>query len=175
MHQSSLEKMTSFVNQYLRENTDEVRTIIDFGSQDINGSYRSLFSEKEWNYIGIDIEEGENVDLIIKDQHKWTEIIDSSIDVVISGQALEHTKYFWLIFQEIYRVLKPGGHCCIIVPSSGPEHRHPIDCWRFFPDGMKALCDYSGLRHLETRTDKDQGKYNDGSDLWCDTILIGIK
>ena len=28
-------------------------------------------------------------------------------------------------------------------PSRGPEHRYPNDCWRFYPDGYRALAKYA--------------------------------
>ena len=36
-------------------------------------------------------------------------------------------------FENIERVLKPSALCCIIAPSSGPEHKHPVDCLAFIP------------------------------------------
>ncbi|MEM1725222.1 MAG: methyltransferase domain-containing protein, partial [Thermoplasmata archaeon] len=42
---------------------------------------------------------------VVKDPYNWIEIEDSSVDVVISGQAFEHIEYPWLTIKEIYRVL----------------------------------------------------------------------
>ena len=89
---------------------------------------------------------------------------DEIFDVVISGQTFEHIEFFWLTMQEIKRILKQTGLCCIIAPSSGPEHKFPIDCWRFFPDGMKAIAKYAKLSIIEV--------YSVIEDLWNDTILI---
>lgn len=50
---------------------------------------------------------------------------------------------------EISRVLKDEGMACIIAPSGGVEHRYPLNCWRFYPDGFKALAKYSGLNKLK--------------------------
>ena len=81
----------------------------------------------------------------------------------------------WLVFNEIYRVLKPEGITCIIVPSAGPEHRYPIDCWRIYPDGMRSLCKFSGLTCLEVKTEWNPKIYEDGSEIWKDTTLIAKK
>jgi SAM-dependent methyltransferase len=175
MHDSSLSLMSKFIEKYLMGTGDKINyKVLDFGSKDVNGSYKELFNQIECDYIGLDMEPGKNVHFVPRDLYKWTEIESSSIDVVVSGQALEHTEYFWLIFGEFARVLRKGGLLCVIAPSSGPEHKHPIDCWRFFPDGFRSLCNYSKIDCLETYTNTDT-EFDDGSALWNDTILIGRK
>lgn len=172
MHQSSLDKMLSFRKDYLTRKERESLVILDLGSQDVNGSYRNIFQCMTWKYIGIDMAEGPNVDIVLKDPYCWKEIKSSSADVIISGQTLEHVEYFWITILEIARVLKPGGLCCIIAPASGVEHRHPVDCWRFYSDGVRALAKYARLKPLSISTQWDDLKYPDGSDIWKDTMLV---
>ena len=175
MHQSSLDKMKNFSEKYLFPFRSQNIRILDLGSQNIGGSYRSIFSNPNWKYIGADLLEGENVDLVLKDPYKWNEIDSSEFDVVISGQAFEHIEFFWLTICEISRILKPGGFCCIIAPSSGHEHRYPVDCWRFYPDGFSALAHYGNLDVIESTTSWNEDNYTDGSNEWKDTILIAQK
>jgi SAM-dependent methyltransferase len=174
MHQSSFEKMAEFLDRYY-SNDGIVRTVLDFGSKDVNGTYRSLFPPENWKYLGLDLEEGENVNLVPKDPYRWNEVKNGTMDLVISGQALEHIEFPWKIFETIKRILKPNGLCCVIAPSAGPEHKHPVDCWRFYPDGMKSLCKHAGLECLEANTDWNPKKYKDGSALWKDTLLLARK
>ena len=175
MHQSSLDKMKSFSERYLYPFQSQSLRILDLGSQNIGGSYRSIFSGPNWKYVGADLLEGDNVDLVLKNPYKWSEIDSSEFDVVISGQAFEHIEFFWLTIGEISRILKPGGFCCIIAPSSGHEHRYPVDCWRFYPDGFSALARYGGLDVIESTTSWNEDNYTDGSNEWKDTILIAQK
>jgi len=51
----------------------------------------------------------------------------------------------WRWMPELARVTKPGGLVITISPTSWPYHEAPIDCWRMYPEGMKALCDDAGL------------------------------
>ncbi len=177
MHKSSLEKMNSFKKRYLERFGKKAIRILDIGSQnvsnDANGSYKQIFNNGLWIYKGADIVPANNVDIVLNDIYNWEEIASNSYDVVISGQAFEHIEYFWVTMLEITRVLKPGGLCCIIAPSGGYEHRYPVDCWRFYPDGFKSLCKFSGLKELEIYTEwEPQHHYNDGSELWKDSVLI---
>jgi SAM-dependent methyltransferase len=159
--------MKYFVNKYIDK---KQLSILDVGSIKIIGegilqTYRDLLLEE--NYKGLDIVEGPNVDIVVKDAYNWIEIKNESFDIVISGQAFEHIKYIWLTMGEIIRVLKKDGLVCIIVPSCGPVHRYPVDCWRIFPDGMRALAEINNIEVLEC--------YSNNIEPWKDTVLIGKK
>jgi SAM-dependent methyltransferase len=175
MHQSSFLKMKAFADIIKRQRSNEPLSIVDYGSQDINGSYKPLFSEPNWRYTGIDMAMGKNVDMVLKDPYDWQELADNSIDIFVSGQAFEHTEYLWLSIMEIQRVLKPAGLACLITPSTGPEHRYPMDCWRIYPDGMRALAKFAGLTVLDAFTEWQPDSYDDDSAVWKDTLLIAQK
>ena len=175
MHQSSYENMKDFVQTNF-PNLDPKRKmrLLDVGSLDVNGSYRDLFNAEFWSYDGLDMEHGKNVDFVPKDPYDWKEIKTKTYDLVISGQALEHIEFPWKTFENIERVLKPGALCCIIAPSSGPEHKHPIDCWRFYPDGMKALCKHARLECLSCSISHQKTEDN-SFELWKDIVLVARK
>lgn len=175
MHESSYQKMALFVEKYLTGFKNENIKVLDIGSTDINGSYKNLFENKNWQYHGADIQSGNNVDIILKNGYDWKNILSNSYDVVISGQALEHIEYFWVTILEIARVLKSGGLCCIIAPSGGVEHKYPLDCWRFYPDGFKSLARYANLEALEVYAEFEPEKYSDASEMWMDCVLIAKK
>ncbi|MCF7970596.1 MAG: methyltransferase domain-containing protein [Methylococcaceae bacterium] len=173
MHKSSLDKMAWFVEQYLSGYKGVSRQILDLGSYDVNGSYRDFFADSAWHYQGMDMEAGKNVDIVLHNPYAWKEIKSKSMDVLISGQAFEHVEFFWVLIDEMARVLKPGGLICIIAPSRGYEHRYPVDCWRFYPDAFRALARYAGLELLHVETQWDNKGYTvDDSDAWGDTIAV---
>lgn len=172
MHQSSYDRMTRFCREYLAHRRGDHLIILDIGSMNVNGCYRPLFNDPAWRYQGVDMEAGKNVDIVLNSPYDWTQISSKSIDVVISGQAFEHIQYFWITLLEIARVLKPGGLGCIIAPSSGPEHRYPTDCWRFYPDGLSAMAAFAGVAVREATTYWKDENYTDGSDAWHDSVLI---
>ncbi len=172
MHESSLYHMTCFRDQFLVEKRNQDLLIADLGSYDVNGSYRSLFEHSSWQYLGLDISLGANVDIVLEDPYNWQTISSNFIDVIISGQAFEHIEFFWLTVLELSRVLKPGGLCCLIAPSSGPEHRYPVDCWRFYSDGMCAMMRYAGLEVLDVYTSRQQTGWQDDSSNWRDSVVV---
>jgi SAM-dependent methyltransferase len=172
MHQSSYDKVLDFRRRYLAEKENGPLRIVDIGSQDVNGSYRPIFDVPAWHYTGADLAPGRNVNVVLHHPYRWSELPSGSTDVLVSGQAFEHVSQPWAAILEVARVLAPGGICCIVVPSSGPEHRYPVDCWRIYPDGLIALAALAELEVLEVVTQWENLGYTDGSDTWHDSMLI---
>jgi SAM-dependent methyltransferase len=152
MHKSSILRMQWFLNNFVSGINEQQVRVLDVGSYDVGGSYRHLFDKSKFHYVGLDIEEGPNVDVVLKNPYDWTAIESDSFDIVISGQALEHIEFFWKTMEEMTRVLKKDGLLCLIAPNGFGEHRYPVDCYRFFTDGMVALARYVGIEPLHAHT-----------------------
>lgn len=151
-----MKNMRYFRESYLK---NKGLKVLDVGSQDINGSYKKLFSNHY--YVGFDRVKGKNVDIC-----DWDELEDSSFDTVVSGQAFEHIKDDLKAMAQIERVLKPGSYCCIIAPSCGRKHCLP-DYRRYQPEDLKNLVKKVGLSVIET--------WVDPSCEWQDCIMIAKK
>ncbi len=140
--------------------TDRQVRIADVGSYDMNGTFKPLFSKPGWQYVGLDIRPGPNVDIVLESDIRWSNVADESFDAIISGSTMEHTKLPWIFIQECVRILKRGSLICINAPYQWGFHEHPIDCWRVFPDGMRGVLEWAGLVVLETEMKQC---YPDGS------------
>jgi SAM-dependent methyltransferase len=162
MHASSLENIRRCRATYVDGEFMSTRgtvSVVDVGSSDVNGSYRSLFPPPRFEYLGLDLDPGKGVDLVLDDPHRLP-LADSSADIVISGQMLEHCERFWSSFKEMIRVLRPDGLLFLVAPSAGPEHKFPVDCYRFLPDAYRALARYADC-HLVDVWQDDKGPWND--------------
>ncbi len=168
MHQSSLEHIGRLVQTHLNR-TQSLR-IIDIGSYDVNGSYKVFFEAPHWHYTGVDLSPGPNVDMVLASPYRLP-FASHSVDVIVSGQAFEHIEFFWLTWLEMTRVLRPGGLIFLVAPSRGPEHRYPQDCWRFYPDGYRALASFGGLELLSVSTDWAPHA-DEFSAPWGDTVGV---
>lgn len=168
MHNSSYEHMADLVARFLDRET--ALKVVDIGSTDINGSYRTLFKNTRWDYHGVDLEAAPGVDVVLASPYLLP-FASRSVDLVISGQAFEHVEFFWMSWLEMVRVLKPGGRIFLIAPSRGPEHRYPQDCWRFYPDGYRALAKFGGCKLVEVSTDWEPHP-DPGSEAWGDTVGV---
>lgn len=138
MHRESYEIAGRFVTEYL--NPDKEYRICDVGSRIADGqdkTYRALFDRPKWNYTGIDIADGPNVDKVVKPYNYA--MAGGPFDVIICGNVLEHVENPFFLIRAISEIHNPGGLLCLIVPLTIGEHRHPLDCWRILPDGMRYL------------------------------------
>jgi SAM-dependent methyltransferase len=70
---------------------------------------------------------------------------DDAYDVVLSANVVEHVPRVWTWMRELARVCRPGGVVITLGPVSWPYHESPVDCWRIYPAGMRALCEDAGL------------------------------
>ena len=162
MHPSSLENMNACKARYIDRSPMVERaevTVLDVGGADINGSYRDVFGTAPFKYIAADIAPGPGVSLVMHDPYRIP-LEDRSVDIVISGQMLEHCEYFWQTFAEMVRVMKQDGFMFLIAPSAGPEHRYPVDCYRFYPDSYRALARYADCIAIEVRRDEREPWYD---------------
>jgi SAM-dependent methyltransferase len=132
--------------------------LLEIGSAAVNGSYSDIFADCG-EYIVFDVQSGPGVDVVLDDPYVLP-LPEKSVDLVISGQMLEHCPQFWRVFSEIARILKPEGVLFMIAPSAGPIHLYPVDCYRFYPDAYQALADWSGLR-LEDCWMDERGPWRD--------------
>jgi hypothetical protein len=138
MHENSMKLMQYFKNKHTWQNC----SVLDIGACQVKGqkdTYRSLFDDCQ--YTGMDIVSGPNVDIV-----GWKSIY-FRYDFVICGQVLEHVEYPWEFLTNLKKYFK--HMICIIVPNTLHEHRYPIDCYRFFPDGMRALFKYAHIKEIE--------------------------
>lgn len=167
MHESSYAHMRRLVERLDRSRPLRV---LDIGSYDVNGSYRTLFDAPAWSYTGVDLEAGPGVDIALQSPYRFP-LPSSSFDLVITGQAFEHVEFFWQTWLEMLRVARPGAEIFLIAPSRGPEHRYPQDCWRFYPDAYRALARLGGCELLEVTTDWEPHP-DPGSSVWGDTVGV---
>lgn len=147
MHQASYDHCKIFVEDYLKQNAN--LRVADIGSCDVNGVYKPLFARDGWEYVGFDQSSGKNVDVVMAPETIAEHA--GKFDVVISGQTLEHVRMPMFFVNTIAKLAKPNGLIWIIAPNTFHFHEFPIDCYRFWPDGMRSVLESCGLDVLHCR------------------------
>lgn len=173
MHQSALFYGQKFFEAYCAEDLKKEFTIVDIGSQDVNGSLREV-APTSATYIGVDYAEGKGVDVVIDAPYTFP-IPDNTADIVVSSSCFEHAEFFWLTFVEISRILKPGGFMYLNVPTNGVFHRYPVDCWRFYPDSGEALAAFARHSGYEVRLCESFIGQRSEENIWNDFVAIFTK
>lgn len=152
MHQSSYDQMQLCVGENLRR--DRHYRVLDLGARQVvagHATHRTLLDGYDCEYLGADVVAGPNVDIVMSKPYRIP-VKSNSMDVVMTAQAFEHIPFPWASFLEISRVVKPGGFVFLIAPSRG--HRHgTYDCWRYYPDSLRALAAFAHMELLEMFVD----------------------
>lgn len=148
MHKSAVSNATQFLLKYIPDFKDRQLKVLEIGSKDINGTLRDVLGHGKFSYTGVDIQGGEGVDVVLKDPYKYP-FSDNDFDLVWSSSCFEHNEMFWLSFNEMVRVCKNSGYIYICAPFKEGVHNEPVDCWRFLPDGYRALSKWNSQAKLK--------------------------
>jgi SAM-dependent methyltransferase len=174
VHKSALINCSLFFDVYASRLAarQQGATVVEIGSQDVNGSLRSV-TPANFAYTGIDFVPGKGVDLVLEDPYSFP-LPDGCADIVLSSSCFEHSEMFWLVYLEVLRLLKPGGLFYLNVPSNGPFHRYPVDCWRFYPDSSRALIAWARRNGLNPAVLESYTSAQD-EDYWNDFVAVFVK
>jgi SAM-dependent methyltransferase len=170
MHDTASKYCKAFFDVYLPH--AKGLKIVEIGSLDVSGSIRAL-APPDNAYLGLDFAPGKGVDVIVQDPYAMP-VEDASADVVLTSSCFEHSEFFWLVFEDAMRILKPGGLLYINVPSNGAFHRHPVDCWRFYPDSGLALQNWGRRKGIDVAL-LESFIGRQGIDRWNDFVGVFVK
>lgn len=135
------ESIIEFCKKHINEHEIASKKILEVGSFDVNGSIRSYVEEfKPSSYIGTDITEGPNVDLVVDANNLISEFGTDSFDFIICTEVMEHVKDWRNIINNIKGVLRQKG-CLLLTTRSRrfPYHAYPYDYWRYEISDMKKI------------------------------------
>jgi len=118
------------------------KRVLEVGSKYLNGSVRpfieSFLGPKE--YIGVDVEPGKFVDIVIPVEKLSDYFGPESFDVVISTETIEHVRDWRTAINTMKGMLRPNGYIFITTVGRGfPYHGYPNDFWRYELDDMRKI------------------------------------
>lgn len=120
--------------------------VLEVGPDKHPSTYRGLVQAQPAAWDTVDAFPRTDVPLTYLAQSEYSFPIPSdTYDIVFSAQVIEHVRKIWRWMPELARVCRPGGLVITINPVSWHYHESPVDCWRIYPEGMRALSDDAGL------------------------------
>ena len=114
--------------------------IFEFGSYQVDGqegyaNLRSVFPNRK--YVGCDMRPGPGVDLV--EDVTAISLPDESAGTVLCIETFEHVFEVRRAFDEVFRLLKPGGVFVITSPLNFRIHGYPDDYWRMTPNCLSRM------------------------------------
>lgn len=111
-------------------------------------SYKFILEKHCNSYRSIDIDvRGSAVDSVGDIQN--LPVKNGVFDTVFCTQVLEHVPEPQKAIDEIYRVLKDGGHAIITIPHLAYLHNEPHDYFRYTKHGIRYMLEKSGFEVKE--------------------------
>jgi SAM-dependent methyltransferase len=112
--------------------------VFEFGSYQVDGQegyadLRGLFATK--SYVGCDMRPGPGVDRV--EDVTAIGLPDESAGTVLCIETFEHVFEVSKAFDEVFRVLKPGGIFVTTSPLNFRIHGYPDDYWRMTPNCLR--------------------------------------
>lgn len=142
MHKNSLRLFEAYAKPFF---TPAAR-VLEIGPDREPSTYRTLVGAPTVGWDTLDAFPRTDVSLTYQAESEYSfPVPDDAYDVVFSAQVIEHVRKIWRWMPELARVCKPGGVVVTINPVSWHYHESPVDCWRIYPEGMRALSEDAGL------------------------------
>ena len=128
----------------------ETGAVLDVGCGE--QPYRSLLKRAS-SYQGNDIAQADERfgyardDTLYVNGYPWP-IADSSVDLALCTEVLEHVLEPGDLLTEVRRCLRPGGRLLMTVPFAARWHFVPYDYWRFTPSAIAYLLRQAGFTNV---------------------------
>ncbi len=121
--------------------------VFEFGSYQVEGqegyaNLRALFPGRD--YVGCDMRPGPGVDRV--EDVTAIRLPDQSAGTVLCIETFEHVFEVRRAFDEVFRILKPGGVFVITSPLNFRIHAYPDDYWRMTPSCLRRMLEPYGAR-----------------------------
>jgi SAM-dependent methyltransferase len=172
-HYQQLKFVRNFSEYFVQ---DKNLNILELGSYNYNGTIKNFFPNCK--YIGVDIVEGPNVDLVYNG--KDLNFKQNQFDISISCECFEHNPFWQKNFIDLISFTKPGGFVLITCATLGrPEHgtfRSDLDS---SPGSMQKWNFYKNLSKKDFEKLKLNNYFSDYG-IWEDKMsrdlyFLGIK
>ncbi|MCZ6674480.1 MAG: hypothetical protein O7C75_16255 [Verrucomicrobia bacterium] len=132
------------------ESRDESLTLVEIGSRARSGNtFRDRIPGRH-QFVGVDLMEGTNVD-VVADAHSLSlQIEHNSIDAVFGVSVFEHLAMPWKVAIELNTIMRMGARGMFVTHQAWPLHDDPFDFWRYSKDSWHAIFNRSsGFKIIE--------------------------
>jgi SAM-dependent methyltransferase len=134
-------QIESVVSQFIKPLSSKI-TLADYGCG--NRPYEPIVAPFVANYIGIDLPENPRADVHVSAQGN-IELVNETLDAVLSTQVLEHVENPTHYLSEACRVLKKDGLLILSTHGYWMFHPDPTDFWRWTSTGLQKVVSEAGF------------------------------
>jgi SAM-dependent methyltransferase len=142
----SYSKSPWFYNKnFIRRDLDIIHgDVVDVGCGTLKYKAMILGLPKVKKYFGIDFFQANGVDLVA-DLNMPLALPDCTFDTAVCISVIEHVTEPQVALNEMYRILKPGGHLLLATPWEYPFHHEPNDYFRYSRYALEHMLKKAGF------------------------------
>ena len=131
-------KLSKVIEACKKLDSPRVLELGTYRSQEGRSTLHDVWVPHASEYLGTDIEAGEDVD-IVADAHRLSSFVGKeSFDIIISCSTFEHFKYPQVAAHEMLKSLKVGGLLFVQTHQTFPLHAYPYDYFRFSAEALSS-------------------------------------
>jgi SAM-dependent methyltransferase len=131
-----------------------VKSVLDVGSLDVNGTPRPVIAAAGLDYTGCDLTAGPGVDVVADITLGFAEIdrafAGRRFDLVMSLNTLEHIFEPLKALDNMLALVRPGCFLLIVAPCVWEPHSWPYDYYRLLPDFFTRYAETRRLAVVES-------------------------
>lgn len=161
-------QIESVVSQFIKPLSNKI-TLADYGCG--NRPYEPIVAPFVANYIGIDLPENPRADVHVSAQGN-IELVNETLDAVLSTQVLEHVENPTHYLSEAFRVLKKDGLLILSTHGYWMFHPDPTDFWRWTSTGLQKVVSEAGFEVIYFKG--IMGRASMGLQLFQDGLLFKV-
>lgn len=166
-YNSLLGEQEFFVTPLLRKSIDDALArigkpptgsrVLDIGAGEcpLRGKLEALGFE----YQSLDISQNQNgsIDYVarIDGELPGPLLCAGGFDLLVLTEVLEHVPDWRTAFQNLAKLLKPGGHCIITAPFFYMLHEEPYDFWRPTDHALHVFAGGNGMEVVHSQRNGD--------------------
>lgn len=111
----------------------------------------------EYQSLDIDQNESRSIDHVARIDGPLTQsLIDAGgFDLLVLTEVLEHVPDWQTSFQNLAKLLKPGGYCIITTPFFYMLHEEPYDFWRPTDHALRLFAERNGMEVVHSQRNGD--------------------
>ncbi len=155
VYQKIRTNVSAFIEQQAANYDSDLVKLLDIAPQ-VHAGAREFFVKA--HIFTADIDEKSGADYIIDICKNNEKVIpESTFDIIVCTEVLEHTLNPFLAIREVHRLLKPEGLLLMSTPFDFRIHGPLPDCWRFTEHGIKALL--SDFQMIEIKALENENRF----------------
>lgn len=148
MYESTTQRITWALNKFSPCTTspeETVRLLDVCACKHNQGCSEIIRTREKTEYTCLNLQKVPGADIVPALSYQWEDVADQSFNIIISAHSLGCAEFFWHLWDEMLRALRPGGILLIVESRLRIRPLGWCNGWRFTKEAAEALAQSADL------------------------------